>query len=152
MEDFYKIFVTAFLGGGVLSLALTYLLSLWIGERFKSALLKENEKFYETLRWETKAREQAVKVAEYLSISLQLKKESNEDLYRRANQLGWELAMWLPEEIYRSMSKAIINHDENVNPLTVVLEVRKHFLGSGAGDLSQADIMMHGPGIGEGSR
>ena len=67
----------------------------------------------------------------------------------RANQLSWELAMWLPEEIYIEAVNAIKNPIETCNALTAVVAVRKLLLGDQAGSLNQAQIAFHAPGIGK---
>ncbi len=98
---------------------------------------------------EQKAKERAEKVSEYMTLVKTLKKTSSEEDYRKANQLSWELAMWLPSDIYKSMAKSMTKPDTEVNPLTIVISVRKELLGNTAGNLTQNDIIVHGPGIGE---
>ena len=77
-----------------------------------------------------------------------MKEISSEEQYQKANQLSWELAMWLPSNIYKSMTKALIKPDHKSNPLSVIILVRKELLGNTAGDLIQDDITHHAPGIG----
>lgn len=79
----------------------------WIIERLKSSLQKEHASFLDRLQWERKIQERAERVAEYLSLAVTLKPESSLDEFRRANRLGWELAMWLPEQIYRDVAGAV---------------------------------------------
>ena len=81
----------------------------WFLARLKLSLQKEHSKFLEELQWDRKIREQAEKVAEYLAFARQLNEESSMNDWVRANQLSWELAMWLPEEIYNAMVQAIAN-------------------------------------------
>jgi hypothetical protein len=135
--------------GVILLGIIQFLASFWISERLKVELQKENAVFIEKLRWELKVREQAERVAEYMAIARDLKESSSADDYRRTNQLAWELAMWLPENVYRIMGQAIAKPDENNNPLSVVVEVRKALLGESAGNLTQNDIIHHAPGIGK---
>lgn len=130
----------------ILIAALKYLLPLWIGERLKTSLRKEHSKFLEDLKWELKAREQAVKVAEYLVLIRDLKNDSD---YKKAMQLSWELAMWLPEEIYKEMGKAAVNETKQTNALTVVISVRKLLLQDKAGNLEPDNVIVHAPGIGK---
>lgn len=138
------------IGIGILLLgALQYLVTLLISSRFRASLEKENSAFLEKLKWEFKVREQAAKVAEYMSLARNLKKESTEEDYRKANTLSWELAMWLPADVYRSLGKALSKPDEQTNPLSVVVDVRKVLLGKMAGDLTTDHIIHHAPGIGE---
>jgi hypothetical protein len=138
------------IGLGVLLLGiLQYLVTLWISSRFKASLQKENAKFLEKLKWEFKVREQAAKVAEYMSLARNLKKDSSEEDYRKANTLSWELAMWLPDDVYKSMGNALSNPDDSNNPLSVVIAVRKVLLDSKAGDLTSNDVIHHAPEIGK---
>jgi hypothetical protein len=130
---------------GVIALgALQFLLQ----ELLKTSLQKKNDVFLEKLRWEMKIREQARGVAEYMAIARDLKESESPDNFRKANQLAWELAMWLPEDIYRAMGRALTKPNEVDNPLAVVVAVRKILLGNSSGNLTQNNILQHAPGIG----
>jgi hypothetical protein len=129
--------------------ALQFLVTLWLSERFKAALQRETGKFIESVRWELKAREQAAKVAEYLALAKDLKPDSPAEDYRNANRLSWEMALWLPPDVYRSMTKALAAPDKETNALSVVVRVRHVLLGKAAGDLTQEEIAHHGPNIGK---
>ena len=118
-------------------------------ERLKLALLKEHGKFIDELQWNRKVQEQAARVAEYLALARRLKENSPESEYQEANQLSWELAMWLPEEIYKQMTHAIVRPNQDLNELTVAISVRKLLLGEKAGLLRPDDIAHHTPGIGK---
>ena len=128
--------------------ALQVLVTLWLSERFRAALARETGQFLESLRWDLKVREQAAKVAEYMAFVRDLREDSSGEDYQRANLLSWELALWLPADIYRSMSRAIVAPDQETNPLSVVVEVRNVLLGKAAGNLTQEQIAHHAPGIG----
>jgi hypothetical protein len=130
---------------GVIALgALQFLLQ----ELLKTSLQKKNDVFLEKLRWEMKIREQARGVAEYMAIARDLKESESPDNFRKVNQLAWELAMWLPEDIYRAMGRALTKPNDVDNPLAVVVAVRKVLLGDSSGNLTQNDILQHAPGIG----
>ena len=135
--------------GVVLFGTLQYLASLWISERLKTSLQKEHSTFLENLKWELKVREQAVRVAEYLALARSLKEASPDLDYRKANQMSWELAMWLPEEIYKQMVGAIATPNEQTNELTTVISVRALLLNEKAGSLTSENIAHHAPGIGK---
>ena len=135
--------------GVVLFGVLQYLAVFWISERFKTSLQKEHSAFLENLEWELKAREQAVRFAEYLALARGLKEDSPGSDYRKANQMSWELAMWLPEDIYKEMVRAITSPSEQVNELTTVISVRTLLLKAKAGNLTPEDIAHHAPGIGK---
>ncbi len=145
--------------GVISSLSTTFFLSilaflarnLFI-ERLRLALQKEHSKFLDELQWNRKVQEQAARVAEYMALARRLKESSPESDYERANQLSWELAMWLPPEIYRQMTSAIVRQNKDVDELTVVISVRKLLLGDKAGNLGPDDIAHHAPGIGKKNR
>ena len=127
-----------------------FLSKTWVLARLKLSLQKEHSIFLEQLQWERKAREQAEKVAEYLAVARQLNEESSKGDYIKANQLSWELAMWLPEEIYNEMIQAISSPNSESNELTVIVGVRKLLLKEKAGSLSQNNIAHHhAPDIGK---
>lgn len=107
------------------------------------------DKIIEDYKFDFKVREQATKVAEYMAIARNLKGSSPKEDYRKANQLAWELAMWLPTEVYKKLGQALSKPNEQYNPLSVAIEVRKVLLKNKAGDLSQNDVIQHGPGIGK---
>jgi hypothetical protein len=135
--------------GVVLLSTLQFFVTLWITERLKASLQKENAKFVEKIRWDLKVREQAERVAEYMAMASDLKETDNEDTYRRANQLNWELAMWLPEDLYKAMVSAIaLPNDPGNNPLSVVVAIRKYLLDTDEGELTSDNIAHHAPGIG----
>ena len=56
--------------------------------------------------------------------------------------------LWLPEDIYRAMGRALIKPNEVDNPLAIVVAVRKILLSDTSGNLTQEDIIRHAPGIG----
>ena len=121
-------------------------------ERLKLSLQKEHTKFLDEIQWNRKVQSQAARVAEYLALARRLRESSPGADYERANQLSWELAMWLPDEVYRQMTRAIVNPNETVNELTVTIAVRKLLLADKAGDLDADEIAHHAPGIGRVAR
>ncbi|MFC1714749.1 hypothetical protein ACFL6S_13870 [Candidatus Poribacteria bacterium] len=90
-----------------------------------------------------------MRVAEYLALAWQLEECASKSKYERANQLLWELTMWLPENIYKEMTQAISRPNEDVNALSVGISVRKLLLGEKAGNLTIDDIAFHYPGVGK---
>jgi hypothetical protein len=128
---------------------ITFISKTWIVERIKLALQKEHTQFNTDLQWEVKARERAERVAEYISLARSLRENSTEEEYRKANRLSWELAMWLPADIYSQMVLAIVNPNQANNELTVVIAVRKLLLKEKAGNLTENQIAHHAPGIGK---
>lgn len=129
--------------------ALQFLVSLWLSERFKAQLQQKNASILEALRWELRAREQAAKVAEYMASARVLHVNDPPERYQRMNQLSWELALWLPADLYRKLATAMTRPDDKTNELAVLVEVRAHLLGTGSGNLSSDDIIFHAPGAGK---
>lgn len=141
--------IEALFGSAALLGALQFLVSLWLSERFKAQLQRETGVFLESIRWEQRVREQAAKVAEYMALARDLREDSSVDEYRRANQLGWELSLWLPADIYRLMARALASPNERDNPLSVLVEVRRLLLDGRLGELTTEEMLSHEPGIGK---
>lgn len=144
--------VKIIIGSSVVTTVFLSLVSLiaktWIVERIKLIMQKEHTQFITDLQWEVKVKERAERVAEYISLARSLKEDSSEDDYRKANKLSWEMAMWLPDDIYIQMVQAITNPNIKNNELTVVIAVRKLLLKENAGSLNPDHVAHHAPGIG----
>lgn len=140
------------LGSSVLTSFLLSMLFLFfetaITERIELSFEKDKEDYISDLAWETKAKERAEKVAEYLSLARSLTEESSEQDFRKANELSWELAMWLPSDIYKQVVFSIVKPTLDTNELTTIIEVRKLLLQDKSGNLTPDDIAHHAPGIG----
>lgn len=88
------------------------------------------------------------KIADYLVLASDLKINAPPAEYHRANALALELAMVLPAELFRSMSRALTKPSATSNRLTVAIEVRRLILGEDAGDLTAEELISHAPGAG----
>jgi len=141
--------ITSILSSTVLIAILAYIVKNWFLERLKTSLQKEYGRYLSELQWEEQTKLQASKVAEYMSFARLLSENSPPEDYIKANQLSWELAMWLPEEIYKELTLALSNPNTNINELSTVITVRKLLLKDKAGELNQDQIMHHAPGIGK---
>ena len=138
MELLISIVVFLFLTGALLFILLLS----------SNRLIKEQRRTFEESQRNKAAERQGAQVAEYLALARRLSDTSPESDYRRANQLSWELAMWLPEQIYKEMTAAIANPGPVINELSVTIAVRKFILGEKAGELGPNDIAHHAPGVG----
>ena len=136
------------LGTVSLIAALQFLVSLWLSERFKAQLQKENALLLESMRWDMRVREQAAKVAEYMALARDLRCDADTETFKRVNQLAWELALWLPADIYKTLAVAVTSPSEQINPLSVISSVRKILLEGKHGELTPDEILNHAPGIG----
>ena len=123
--------------GGALAPLLRTFLERLVGFQFDRRM--------EDLRYDVRIREQAAKTAEYLSLAWQLGADEDKQTYRRANQLGWELALYLPPDVYRHVCAAIATPGDDQNVLTALLAVRQHLLGKQTGDLVADELLLHAP-------
>lgn len=144
MEEVIKQLLFTLFSSVLTSGFIGYLIKL----RLENSIIHENQKQLEEYKYNIEVRKQASKVSEYLALVRDLKETSSAEDYRRANQLSWELAMWLPDKIYKQMTSAIKSPNSLQNPLTVIIEVRKLLLKE-PGKLTQNDVAHHAPGIGK---
>ena len=151
MIEIIKIIITSpYLGLTAICLSIiAFIFQLIVTEKFKSKITRENNRILEELRWDIKVREQAAKVAEYMDLARNLKEDSPGEDYHKANTLAWELAMWLPSDIYKKSGQSLATPSMTNNPLEVVIEIRKILLKEKAGDLTSDNVIHHAPGIGK---
>ena len=144
MSAFFQSIVTTAAVLAALYGAFVWFGANWIDNRIKFyfSTLSEDYKF------ELKAHEQGAKIAEYISIARDLKATDSDELYRRANQLAWELFLWLPPDTYRALGRGLANREEGIQWVNSMIEVRKSLLRDRAGDLGPNDIIFHRPNIG----
>ena len=126
---------------------LQFLLSIWIKSRLESSIKHEYDKLVEEYRYDIKTREQASKIAEYLSIieGKRLDPTSEFD-FRRANKLAWELLLWLPENLYLELKETLDpkNTDIKKNTFKVLLKIREH-LRKEKTIITDNDVFFHFP-------
>jgi hypothetical protein len=120
----------------------------WFGAQLFGAKIKSHfDKAIEDYKFELRAHEQAAKIAEYASIAVRLDKNDPSEKYQRANQLSWELFLWLPPDTYRKLGHGLTG---DVKELAEALTaVRAQLLKDRAGDLGPEDIIVHDPDIGK---
>jgi hypothetical protein len=119
---------------------------VWISSRWLDARMKSHfDGAMEDYRHELSARVQAAKIAEYAATVIDLKATHSEDLYRRANQLSWELFLWLPDDVYRQLGKGVGGSAKDL--AEAMISVRKSLLAN-PGTLGPDDIIVHRPNIG----
>jgi hypothetical protein len=91
------------------------------------------------------------KLCEYLAIASHLTEFSPDSQYQGANQLALELAVWLPQHLYKALGQSISRPSEQCNTATVIEQVRRLYNSSDSmsnGFLNQ-HIIIHKPGIGK---
>jgi hypothetical protein len=123
------------------------LIVLWLKSRLESSIKSHYDKILEDYRFDLKSKEQAAKAAEYIALARDLKPTSSDSDYRRANQLAWELALWLPDDIYRELGEALGSPVPGDNVLSVLVKIRKHLLKN-PGTLTDNEIIHHAPNVG----
>lgn len=138
VSDWWPFFVVFSVAvGGALAPLVRTLLERAVGFQFDRRM--------EEMRYAVRVREQAAKTAEYLAIAWQLGADEDKQIYRRANQLNWELALYLPTDVYRHVCGAIKHPSSEQNVLTALIAVREHLLGNYPGDLVANDLAHHSP-------
>jgi hypothetical protein len=70
----------------------------------------------------------------------------DQEKYRHANQLAWELFLWLPDEVYRKRGRGLKGNTKELGDAMVA--VRKALLKDAAGDLTANHLIVHAPNIG----
>lgn len=120
-----------------------FLIANWTKSRIDNSIKAEYAKILEDYKFDLKAREQAAKVAEYIALYQEDSKN-----FSRMNQLSFELALWLPEDIYKNLGKALIKADGEKNIFQVLVDIRKVILRKPTG-LTDKDIIFHAEGIGK---
>lgn len=125
-----------------------FLLSNWIKSRLENSIKAEYDKLIEEYKFELRAKERAEKVAQYLSLYFK-----NSQNFQELNQLSWELALWLPDYVYKNLTKAL----KNIGPemditkptiLDILIDTRKVLLKK-PGSLTGNDIIVHGKDLGK---
>ena len=128
-------------------LSVLYGFVLWFGAQLFGAKIKSHfDKAIEDYKFELRAHEQAAKIAEYLSLH-PLKDNDPEEKYQRANQLGFELFLWLPAKTYRKLGHGLKGSTKELSE--AIVGVRKQLLKDRAGNLGPDDIIVHYPNIGK---
>ncbi|HAT73632.1 MAG: hypothetical protein US30_C0009G0027 [Candidatus Moranbacteria bacterium GW2011_GWF2_36_839] len=126
---------------------LQFLSSLWIKSRLENSIKHEYDKLAEEYKYEIRVREQSSKIAQYLSIVEANRLSPSDDFdFKKANELAWELLLWLPEELYLKLKQALDpkNNAEENNTFKVLLEIRKHLRNENT-KITDADVFWHYP-------
>jgi hypothetical protein len=107
-----------------------WLLKSWVkvrlDESVKAEYKKLGDEYSEQLRWETRRREQAIRVADLLSLWVQHKFEAGHAPNSRLHEIQtkyWELVLWLDAPILRQVNGLLSGSTKEVK--TVLVAVRK---------------------------
>jgi hypothetical protein len=124
---------------------LQFLFSNWIKLRLENSIKHEYDKFIEDYRYDIKVKEQASKIAEYLSIIEGKRLDPSGDFdFKRANKLAWELLIWLPEDLYLELKEALDpkKQSEDKNSFKVLLKIRE-YLKKEKTKITDNDVFFH---------
>lgn len=99
------------------------------------------DKSLEDYRWRQNSREQSVKIAEYMSLRFSMSDSSSDEYFNRANQLAWELFLWLPADVWRELMKA---QKPGGNYTDALIRAREYLLQEEKSSLGPDDMVRHG--------
>ncbi|MCD1621454.1 hypothetical protein [Citromicrobium bathyomarinum] len=94
----------------------------------------------EDYRNEQEIKAKAEKIAEYLAIACDLNDKSSEEDYRAATRLAFELYIYLPADIYRSL---VSSHRPGGNFSDALIKARTYLLDENEPSLTADDLMRH---------
>ena len=125
-----------------------FLLSIWIKSRLENSIKHEYDKLIEEYKVELNIKDRASKVAEYLAITIggRMDLDIKMDIIR-ANQLAWELALWLPDDLYLELKESLNplnSNKDSVNEFKTLIKIRE-FLRKEKTKLTDNDIFFNQP-------
>lgn len=98
-----------------------FLISILIKNRLEKSIGLHYSKQLEEYKYQMEARKEAAKVAEYLSSLFQNPDAKSPEL----NKTAWELALWLPSEVYRKMAVTVVENRDLRSFKELLIEVRQ---------------------------
>ncbi len=118
---------------------------IWFGRNMFEAKMKSYfDRVSEDYKFERRAHEQGARIAEYAALAINMEADEDVETYRRANQLSWELFLWLPDDVYRRLGRGVTGQRREL--IEAMVAVRRALLGDRAGNLGPNDIIVHAPG------
>jgi hypothetical protein len=127
----------------VITTVASLILKSWIEESVKKSFAEKLEAYklelsrqLEDYKRDLNRREQAVKVAELLSL---VKSGTAADIMK-ANQLSWELSLWLPSDTAKALAKVLARAVGAPSRNKLLIDVRCILLGLKDPDLAEIDI------------
>lgn len=131
----------------ILFTATPFLASQWVENSMRTYYERQMEDY----RQQIETRNRAALIAEYVSMWYVAGHINDADsmekieFYQRMNKLSFELALFLPAEIYKELGPALVRQADAKTPADVLVDVRKHLLV--AGDLTSENIIYHWPNL-----
>lgn len=121
-----------------------WLVRNWVESKISSAVNLAASKQLEDYRADRDRRNQSQKIAEYLSYASNISDDVDDEYFRKCNQLAWELFLWLPPEIYRSV---INSFKPGGNFTEALLLTRRHLLQADDAELGPGDMIRHAKSV-----
>lgn len=100
---------------------------------------KQNARQLEEFKFEIRKREQAAKIAELFALLYPGNGATVDTL--QANQINWELCLWLPAETLVALQKALQGGTGAKDPKAILVDIRKNMLQLERPDINEQDIM-----------
>jgi len=123
--------------------AIQLLLTTWLKARLENSIRHEYSKQLEEYRYDIEIRKRAEQVAKYLS--LLFCNVCNHSNTVELNRMSWELAMWLPADIYCKLAHAVVERDVEGQWTPLIIEIRKILLKNQEDGLVAENIVFHIP-------
>jgi hypothetical protein len=115
---------------------LVSLISMWSKARIEESIKRIYAEKLEDYKRELNRRDQAARVAELLAL---VRAGASSDI-AKANQLSWEMSLWLPAETARKLAKYLAKASGAPDHTALLLEIRCILLGLKESDLGRDDI------------
>ena len=132
----------------MLMVALPFVASEYTANRLRVYYDKQLEDY----RRQLEVRDRAAVVAEYVAMwyasgqVADVGSMEKLEFYRRLNQLSFELALYLPADIYKELGPALAKMPSGKTAGDMLVEVRRRLLTE-PGDLTADNIIYHWPGL-----
>lgn len=123
------------------------IISSYISSKIEKSISHKYDKVIEDYKYNLKIKEQASIIAEYVSIIVQNKIDPNNKFdYNKANQLAFQLALLLPDDLYLELKVALDPKSDinETNIYKVLLKVR-NYLRNEDTKITDEDIIWHFP-------
>ncbi len=120
--------------------AIQFLAALWLKSRLEESIRLEYSKKLEEYRYQIEVRKRAEQVARYLSLRAE---NASETRPSELNQIAWELALWLPADLYRKLAHAVVDTDGHTKWKPLLIEIRKVLLQDPDDKLIAENIIHH---------
>jgi len=115
---------------------LVSLVSMWFKARIEESIKRIYAEKLEDYKRELNRRDQAARVAKLLAL---VRAGTPSDI-AKANQLSWEMSLWLPAETARKLAKHLAKASGAPDHTELLLEIRCILLGLKESDLARDDI------------